>query len=446
MKVVYRLSSVLFLLVMVVLSYACTGKTSTDTTGENNSIAGEYIVDITSFGMPLEFYLKIDQDNKFYLSPDRNYTTDKGNGTVGSSGDTYMLIYSDSTTEEPKNTTFKFEEKNIVFETNLIYGTSNLPATKEDEDDPNITYQLLGRVLLYEDYFGEYAGGHTVSAMGSNVDYEYYLTLGPGRIFNFVSNFNMGGSDYIYEEKGYFDVESDVLTLKIDEEEVIGSFSEDKDLTIGVKASEMGSREERLLRVATTASCASVYYGFYQDYTGETLNYETEIELILDKFGGYILKIDNSTAGEITETGAFNLDEGDLEFTPSDSDNSYEGVLANYVLEAEVLVKDGVRKVVKLYCNTIQGVFTAAGEDEEENSFEAFLELSSDGTFSFTVKDKNLQLIVDETGTFTTNRMMFTQLVLTGEKIYTLVVSEVGLNVNIEIEQEKEIGFILIKE
>ncbi|MFA7560934.1 MAG: hypothetical protein WCY80_02380, partial [Candidatus Izemoplasmatales bacterium] len=103
MKISKLFLSLLLVLTLGFITLGCNGSTTETTTEpEEQSIEGEYSIDITDLGMPLVFYLKIDAESNFYLSSDRNYEVDKGLGIVGSSGDTYMLIYSDSTTEEPK--------------------------------------------------------------------------------------------------------------------------------------------------------------------------------------------------------------------------------------------------------------------------------------------------------------------------------------------------------
>ena len=448
MKISKLFLSLLLVFFLSFITLGCNGSTTETTTEpEEQSIEGEYSIDITDLGMPLVFYLKIDAESNFYLSSDRNYEVDKGHGIVGSSGDTYMLIYSDSTTEEPKNSTFKIEEGNLEFQTALPYGSSNLPASKVDEEDPDITYYLVGKVLMYEEYFGEYAGTHTVSAMGQEVVYDYYLRLKEGREFEFVSNFEMGDDPQEYIESGYFDMEGSELSLDLGSETITGNFDNDMNLTIPIKASSMGSREERVLRVATTASCANTYYGYYASYTGETLNYEVDLVLVLDKFGGYVLTIDNSNSGKVTETGAFTHEGQDLSFTPAAANDSYSAELANYVINGDFIINETTKETVQLYCQTVQGTFTAEGEDELENQYTAELVLESDGTFTFKVKNAAQEIIIDEVGTFTITKTMLTQLnlICESENSYSMVISEVGLNVNVTIDEETTIGFILQK-
>lgn len=426
-----------------------TGSESTTTAQTETSIAGEYIIDITDLGMPLQFYLKIDADDNFYLSPDRSYEVDKGHGVVGNSQDTYMLIYSDSTTDEPKNSTFTVENNNLHFSTNLPYGASSLPASKVDDNDPDITYYLVAKTLMYETYYAEYAGEHSVSAMGSEVTYAYYLQLGEGREFKFVSDYSMSGTDYQYLESGYYDISGSNVILHLDGEDVTGSFNEDNNLQIPVKPSDMGDREERTLQIATTASCASTYYGYAYSEMGGTTMYDAQVTLVLDKFGGYSYTAADTVNGTVTETGSFSIDGSQISFSPADSDQNYTATLENFIFTGafEVSTESTTRVDLTLYCKTVQGEFTATGEDEAENQYYATLNLYSDGTFDFVILYDQEQTLLDKQGTFTISRMMFVQLTLTAEDqtTYSCVVSEVGLNVNIEIGTDNEVGFILMK-
>lgn len=433
----------IMLAISLALFVGCNGSTTAPTTEApvEVSIAGDYQIDITNLGMPLIFYMRINEDNSFQLAPDRGFTQDRGHGTIGSSGNTYLMIYSTSTPDEPKTTTFEFVEGNLHFKTSLGYGTSNLPASKEDENDPEIIYYLLGLTLQYEEYFAEYAGGHTVTAMGSEVQYDYYLQLRPGREFVFVSDFMMGGEPYQYQESGYYDIVDGQVTLHL-ETEVVGTFDEYNNLTIGVKASEMGTRTERILQVATTAACASTYYGSYK-----LGGIEASTVLVLDKFGGYIFTatIDET---DFVETGSFTMTGTNLFFTPASSEQTYSGTLVNFVVNATfpLTAANPDRLAVKSYCRTVQGTFTATGTDELENEYEATLVLNNDGTFSLTLV-KGDETLIDKEGTFATRRIMFSQLILTASDttVYELVISQVGLNVNFVLDEDTTIGFMLKK-
>lgn len=447
----------MFLLLTVFLSLAIFGcgettdNQATTANPEETSIVGEYIIDITDLGMPLQFYLKIEADDTFMLSPDRTFETDKGHGTVGNSGDTYMFIYSDSTADNPNTTTFTVENNNLHFSTTLGYGSSNLHASVVDENDPDITYYLVAKVLMYEDCFGEYGGTHTVTAMGSEVVYDYSIVLGEGREFSFVSNFFMMGTDYTYTESGFYDLDGMQITLKMeDEDNVVGNFDSNNNLTIPIKPSDRGDREERTLQVATTAACSGTYYGYTTKSMGQTLMYDAELVLVLDKYGGYIYTANDSVNGNVNETGSFTVDGTTLSFTPATSNESYAGTIENYKVTSQFLVssQSDTRAEVSLNCEIVQGTFTATGEDDAETEYDAELVLNSDGTFTFVITDDQQTDIVNATGTFAVVKTMFTQLVLTAsdETVYTCVISEVGLNINIDVTDEVEVGFILLKE
>jgi hypothetical protein len=258
----------------------------------------------------------------------------------------------------------------------------------------------------------------------------------------------MGNLTLDYKESGYYDIDGDEIILHL-EDDITGQFDEDMNLTIGIKPSEMADREERELRLATTAACANTYYGYAKEMDGTDLVNETTYELVLDKFGGYVYTADDTVSGQITETGAFTYDGVNIVFYPASSDDSYNGTLTNFVLNAPFMVSDGAgeRTDVVFYCNTIQGVFVATGEDEAENQYQARLELFNDGTFTLLLEQDDT-ILIDQTGEFTVRRFMLTQLILTAtdSTVYELVISQQGLNVNFDLGDETVVGMILEKE
>ncbi|NMA61426.1 MAG: hypothetical protein GX956_06055, partial [Firmicutes bacterium] len=95
-------------------------KTSEETTPtEQYELQGEYAIDLSNLGMALTFYLKIDEDNNFILSPNRQFTSDRGTGTIGELEGTYLMIYSDSTPEKSKTATFERIGHNLIFRSPL---------------------------------------------------------------------------------------------------------------------------------------------------------------------------------------------------------------------------------------------------------------------------------------------------------------------------------------
>lgn len=471
---IHRLASLLFISICFVLAtVACTGGTTTGatlpgttntTTGsgttqpgqtttatttteatEPESLVGEYAIDITNLGMPLIFFLKIESDDTFQLGSDRTYSVDKGHGTIGHSGDTYMFIYSDSTVQDPKTSTFTVEHSNLHFTTSLHYGASNLPASKEDEDNPEIIYYLVAKTLANSEYFGEYVGAHSVTAMASTIDYEYSLILESGNEYSFLSQYEVGGELMEYTEAGFYQIQGTTLTLQHPSEgDIVGTISTEGEISIGIKPAEEADRAERDLQLAITASCAGTYTGYKKLVEGAMTVYETSITLVLDKFGGYVYTGVDTVSGGIEETGSFTISGSTLTFTPSDSETPFTGSLVNYQLTTELplQLEASTRTSVKLYCQTVQGTFSGEGEDEAENTYTATVNLYPDGTFDLVVLDSEANELLSDDGTFVIFGFMLN---LTGGEIYSTVISAVGINVNFEVAPEVEVGFILKK-
>lgn len=414
---------------------------------EDHELAGEYEIDITNLGMPLVFYLRIDTEGNFELSSSRDYDVDKGNGTIGQSGETYMLIYSDSTPEEPKTATFTVENDNLHFSTTLPYGASNINYMREDEENPEVIYYLVARIFMYETYHGQYSGGHSVVAMGSSIDYEYTMTLKPGKEYHFLSTFEMGGTEYEFVETGTYAISDDVLTIVPEgQEEVVGSVNPDGSLTIGVQASQMGSREERDLRVTTTSEYAGTYYGYSTAAMGGMTMYDTEATLVLDPFGGYHYTAVDALSGEVEETGTYSVDGTEITYVPDDEEEeSFTGTIENLVVTGTFYksAAGGMRGDLTFYSSTVQGDFTGTATVEEVD-YEAILDLASDGTFTLVISDPE-GVILDTEGEFSLVRTMMLMVVLASpEGDFNCVVSETGLNASVEYEGV-EYGFQLSK-
>lgn len=422
--------------------------TASTTTAAPLSAAGEYAIDITDLGMPLVFYLQITENDTFQLSNDRTYAVDKGHGTVAHSENTWMLIYSDSTIDNMKTCTFSIEGGNLHFSTTLPYGASNIPASKEDENDPEIIYYLVGKTLRYSEYFGEYAGSHVVSAMGSEVTYEYSLTLASGCEYSFLSEFEMDGESYQYEESGSYAVTAGAIVLSLGEtgETVSGTIVAGGDLVIGVKPSEMASRAERTLRFCTTSKYAGTYLGHFEGTVG-AVSAESDTVLVLDKFGGYAYEAVDSLHGTYQESGTFAVTGTTLTLDPEGEASVRTGTLANYVLTVSLPVTSGDSAAVSVvaYGEPVQGTFGAEGTDSLENVYSCILVLNPDGTFEITVYDASETEVLADSGTFTVVKTTLVTLVLAGEdSSYSCAVSLTVLQVNVDLNEET-VGFALGK-
>ena len=142
---------------------------------ETFELHGDYAIDITDLGMALTFYLRIAADNSFVLSANRQFSDDRGSGTIGELDGTYLMIYSDSTPEKSKTATFERVGPNLLFQSTLPYGSANISFERVDEDDPDLVYRLMADKYVYEEYYDTYLGYQSVGEL----EYDYVLTLGP---------------------------------------------------------------------------------------------------------------------------------------------------------------------------------------------------------------------------------------------------------------------------
>ena len=120
------------------------------------AIAGDYQIDITNLGMPLVFYLRIEADGAFMLSPNLDFdpSESRGEGVIAESGGVHMMIYKEHTSDNPKTATFVLDGPNLVCPSTLPYGSSNSISSAEDPDDPESVYTLTAEALASSEYDG----------------------------------------------------------------------------------------------------------------------------------------------------------------------------------------------------------------------------------------------------------------------------------------------------
>ncbi len=298
--------------------------------GKFESIAGVYQIDITNLGMPLIFYLRIDADGAFMLSPNTNFdpSESRGEGVIGESQGVYMMIYKEHTADNPKTATFVLDGPNLVFQSTLPYGSSHIMYSLEDPDNPDIVYLLTADTLADSEYYGTYAGGHSVQAMGSAIDYAYTLTLQAGLRYVFSSSFAMGGEVYTYSETGTWGVDGNQFTLyPVNEDPVQGTINADGEIDIAIRPSEMAStRTEAQLRLATHADVAGTY-------VGEKVSpmYTADTTVVLDMFGAYSYSADVGMPEPYEESGSYDVSGTEITFQP-EGGTAYSGTLENMVL------------------------------------------------------------------------------------------------------------------
>jgi len=400
--------------------------------GRFESIAGVYQIDITNMGMPLVFYLRVDADGNFVLSPNLDFdpSESRGAGQIGESQGVYMMIYEDSTPDNPKTATFVLDGPNFVFQSTLPYGSSNIIYTVEDEDDPSIIYTLTADTLALSEYYGTYAGGHSVMAMGNAVDYTYTLTLEAGLRYEFASEFGMGGETYTYEESGTWDIDGDQFTLYPDGEETVqGTVGADGAITIGVRASAMASsRTESVLRIATHAAFAGTYVGLKS-----TPMYAANTTMVLNMFGTFHYSADVGEPEPYEETGTYDVSGTDVTFTPEGGD-AYSGTLENLVLAGNFKVigmMPGTALV--MYNETVVGTFSGSAT-YEETEYSTVLTLHPDGSYELAVSDADGQAVIESSGTFELQRGMTLNVVFSDvDPAPMCTISESGLNFSIAL-------------
>jgi len=422
----FRAGIFVLLAMLVALSSAAFGSARFE------AIAGDYQIDIARLGMPLVFYLRIGADGAFMLSPSIDFdpSESRGEGVIAESGGVHMMIYKEHTSDSPKTATFVLDGPNLVFQSTLPYGQSNIINSAEDPDDPEIVYTLTADTLALSDYYGTYSGSHSTQAMGSTIDYAYTLTLKAGLRYVFASEFAMGGEIYTFVETGSWNVDGEQFTLgPTDEAAVQGTISAEGEITVGILPSEMArSRTEGLLRIATHADVAGTYVG-----EKSTAMYTAKATMVLDMFGSYHYTADVGMPEAYEESGSYDVTETDISFEPDDG-TAYAGTLENLTLNGSFRVigsMPGTEMV--MYGESILGAF-AGSATHEEVEYSTLLTLKADGSYELLVSDDAGQTIIDSTGTFDLQRAMTLMVVLSGmEPAPMCTVSEAGLNLSINL-------------
>ena len=409
-------------------------------------IAATYQIDAAPLGMPLQVYLIIQEDGTFQLTNRLEGGDDKGSGKVGRSGDTYMLLYSDSTAESSKTSTFTVSGRQLVFSTKLYYGSSSFAPNTEDAQNP---IYPTAKAMVYTDYLGDYAGvlEETVEAMGATLTYTCTLTLGYGAEYTFESLYSVMGSDQVFTQAGTFEIDGGKITLTPDGGDAgEGSISADKTIDIQSLVSAQGSEKKDLtLRPATTSEQAGTYTGIKNLEMGPMVM-TSNATLKLDRLGGYTYLAQMEGEEDYVEQGTFTVDGTKLTFqSDAEGAEAAEGVLENHTLTCKFRISNDVPMATEIvfYADDIQGEFTA-DPSEEAGGYASTLTLNGDGTYSIAVTKDGTETYT-ETGTFeAAASQMGLSLLLTSESGGTVsgVVSENAININHAVDSAgTEVGF-----
>jgi len=424
MKAKSRVGIGCLLAMLLVLSVAAFGS-------DFEAIAGDYQIDITNLGMPLVFYLRIGADGTFELSPNLEFDPSecRGEGVLGTSEGVYMMIYKEHTPDSPKTATFVLDGPNLVFQSTLPYGSSNIHQSAEDPDDPTIIHTLTAETLGLSEYYGTYAGSHSKMAMGSAVEYTYTLTLKAGLQYEFVSQFAMGGEIYTFTETGTWNVDGSTFTLTPTGGEAVQGTIGPAEITVGIRPSEMaGSRTESVLRIATHADVAGTFSG-----KKASAMYTAETTLVLDMFGTYQYTANVGMPEPFEETGSYDVIGTEVSFTPEDGD-AYVGTLENLTLTGKFRVIGSMPGTdLVMYSDAVLGTFTGSATHEAVE-YTTTLTLDSDGSYELLVSDDAGQAVVESTGTFQLMRTMLLMVVLSDmDPAPMCTVGDAGLNFSINL-------------
>ena len=345
------------------------------------NLAGSYVLDASPLGMPMKMYLTIDGNNNFQWSNKLEGGVDKGNGTIGSQDNTYVMLYSDSTNDNLKMATFTVENGALVFSTRVPYGSAGISPNTEENLFPT------AKKLVAEEALGLYVGSHQVAAMGSVIAYEYELELKVGAEYILTSQYTVMGQAQEYVQQGTFSLVEGELILNADRlPEQKGAYADGVIAVNAYVSAQSKAGTNITLKKATTAEAAGVYTGV-KDMSA--MGFYANATLKLDAVGGYTYE--SVIDGEAyTEKGSF-THEGTKVVLQSEAEGAapVEGTLGAKVLTIKMKISSAVpmATLIPFYHENIQGTFTSEGEDELGIPHYSTLVLNADGTYSLNVDD-----------------------------------------------------------
>lgn len=450
--------TVILLCLIIAVSFSACGKPEIEETvaPEIIAIAGDYMLDVADYGMPIIIYINIDSEGNFKLSSDLEYSVNKGNGKVSYKDGTFMFIFSDSTVDTPKTATFTVVNSNLVFSTRLPYGTGGI-------DSSDVTNPVTAKTMKDSEILGRYYGGHTTTGMMA-VDYTYYIELRAGCEYTIRSDFSlaMGGpaTDYYFIEKGTYEYSGTVITLhpiettnNIDNktsayegDAIVGTFI-DGVISVSIQPSSMAtSRYDATLTFAPMSEYAATYRGYYsKNMMGTQLTVVGT--LVLDPFGGYTFSIEDLIGeGAYTESGTYTVNGTAYTINPTNVNgidtvlDPVECVVENHTFAGKFPVSSEaatMRGSFVFYDSLVLGNFSYSDEE-----CSATLNVDIIGlAYNLVIKDASETVVFESSGAISTSAggMGMVYLVLTDgttSDVYQLLISEAGLQGNIEVGSE----------
>ena len=209
--------SALLILTLALGAIGCSNENPEETgSGDDvKEVAGIYSVDISGAGMPLTFYLKIEENGNFKFSSAVDFATDKNSGTVRKSDSGYLMVYStvNGAAASGKTTSFtKESDGKLKFTSAILYGGTTLQSPWENEDEGTtgnhyaVPYTEGGETG--DEYVVE-AGLYTavyeksMGPGGTKVPVTYYLNLRDDGKFTAFASFSMMGNQYSFDYGTY---------------------------------------------------------------------------------------------------------------------------------------------------------------------------------------------------------------------------------------------------
>ena len=442
MKKFIKLTALLLALLLVLpLAVACNknngdntdnGKNPANTTtnaggdatpGDNKyaDIAGEYILDASNLGMPIKRYIKISADGKFVIGADRTYTSLKGDGSVGNSGDTYMFLYSDSTNESPKTATFKFEGVNMVFSTSVPIGSASISPNTDENIYP------VAKKIVHEELLGTYSGNLDKATGMGTVPYTFEITLGYGLEYTFSSSFTMMGTSMTRVECGTFAVDGEKITFTAT---VVDDVAVEAPVAVeGTLTNSKITAPFKLSAMASAADTVEMSFAKYAEvagtYTAKVMlmgSLEFGATIVLDSFGGYKYTTTDpaqDNAVQYEETGSFTIDGGKIVLTASaEGATPVEGTITDFTITAKLYVHSmiTVSTNITFYSEAVSGEFSATATTEAGAEYVSTLLLYGN-TYTLGVAKADGTIVYACEGTFEIQTAVVTSLVLTATKV-----------------------------
>ena len=264
-----------------------------------------------------------------------------------------------------------------------------------------------------------YEGSHTVSAMGSEVVYMYEITFVDGDYY-FISEFEMGGEYYTFEEFGTYEVSGTTITMTPEGGEAVeGEYLGDGVISISIKASEMASRS---LRELSALEVDRLYVGTHTvSAMGSEVVYVYEM---MFAYGIYTFISEFEMGGEVYnyfEIGTYEIEGTTLTITPM-GEEAVTGTISETGLTIGIKASSMASRSERELSSSKLGIYyegthtvSAMGSEVVYNYTVKFI----NGNYFFvsTFVMAETEYTFEETGTYTVDGLTITMTPAGGEAV-----------------------------